>query len=40
MLGAMDHVIFLEDGRLSAEGTHQELMSTVPAYRNVVIRSE
>ena len=40
MLGAMDHVVFLEDGRLRAEGTHQELMSDVPAYRNVVIRSE
>lgn len=40
MLGGMDHVVFLEDGRLSAEGTHQELMTSTPAYRNVVIRSE
>lgn len=40
MLGAMDRVVFLEDGRLSAQGTHNELMSSVPAYRNVVIRSE
>lgn len=40
MLGAMDHVVFLEDGRRRAEGTHQELMSSNPAYRNVVIRSE
>nr|WP_209068119.1 ABC transporter ATP-binding protein [Arthrobacter pigmenti] len=40
MLGVMDHVVFLEDGRLSTEGTHQELMSSIPAYRNVVIRSE
>jgi ABC-type multidrug transport system fused ATPase/permease subunit len=40
MLGAMDHVVFLENGRLRAEGTHQELMAAVHAYRNVVIRSE
>ncbi|WP_028280931.1 ABC transporter ATP-binding protein [Arthrobacter sp. H5] len=40
MLGVMDHVVFLEDGRLSAEGTHQDLLASQPAYRNVVIRSE
>ncbi len=40
MLGVMDHVVFLEDGRLSAQGTHQQLMSSTAAYRNVVIRSE
>ncbi len=40
MLRTMDRVVFLEDGRVSAQGTHRELMSGNPAYRNVVIRSE
>ncbi|MHA7272206.1 ABC transporter ATP-binding protein [Arthrobacter sp. TMT4-20] len=40
MLGVMDHVIYLEDGRVAAEGTHLELLTSQPAYRNVVIRSE
>lgn len=40
MLGVMDHVVYLEDGQVAAEGTHQELLSSQPAYRNVVIRSE
>ncbi|MHA7275167.1 ABC transporter ATP-binding protein [Arthrobacter sp. Hz1] len=40
MLGVMDHVVYLEDGRVAAEGTHHDLLSSHPAYRNVVIRSE
>ncbi|MBG6179788.1 ABC transporter ATP-binding protein [Arthrobacter sp. CAN_A1] len=40
MLGVMDHVVYLEDGHVAAEGTHQDLLSRHPAYRNVVIRSE
>ncbi|GAA1108889.1 ABC transporter ATP-binding protein [Arthrobacter flavus] len=40
MLGVMDHVIYLEEGRVAAEGTHLELLRSQPAYRNVVIRSE
>lgn len=40
MLGVMDHVVFLRDERVCAEGTHQELLSSEPSYRNVVIRSE
>ena len=40
LLGAMDTVTFLEDGTVSARGTHRELLDTVPAYRRVVIRGE
>ncbi len=40
LLGVVDQVLFLEDGRISATGTHRELMAANPAYRNVVIRSE
>lgn len=39
MLGAVDHVVFLADGRIAAEGKHVDLINT-PQYRNVVIRSE
>ncbi|HEY8294824.1 MAG TPA: ABC transporter ATP-binding protein [Micrococcaceae bacterium] len=39
MLGAMDRVLYLEDGRLAAEGTHLDLLGN-PNYRNVVIRGE
>lgn len=40
MLGSMDKVIFLDGDTFQAEGTHQELLATQPAYRKVVIRSE
>ena len=40
LLGVVDQVLFLEDGRISAAGTHRDLMAAHPAYRNVVIRSE
>ncbi len=40
VLRAMDRVVFLEDGRVAAQGSHRDLMRTNSAYRNVVIRSE
>lgn len=40
MLGSMDKVIFLDGDTFQAEGTHQELLASQPAYRKVVIRSE
>lgn len=40
LLGVMDSVVFLDEGRVQAEGTHGELLATNSAYRNVVIRSE
>ena len=38
MLGAMDTVLFLDGGGLLTQGTHHELLATVPDYRTVVIR--
>lgn len=32
----MDKIIYLEDGRLSAVGTHAHLLETSPAYRHMV----
>lgn len=32
----MDRIIFLEDGAVTAEGTHQELYEGCPAYRRMV----
>lgn len=40
MLRTMDRVLFMEDGRVSAQGSHKDLMTSNTAYRNVVIRSE
>ncbi|THJ65501.1 ABC transporter ATP-binding protein [Arthrobacter echini] len=40
LLRTMDTVVFLEDGLVSAQGSHQELMESSAAYRDVVIRSE
>ncbi|BBE23498.1 multidrug ABC transporter permease [Arthrobacter sp. MN05-02] len=40
LLRAVDRVLFLEDGRVTARGSHRDLMATSPAYRQVVIRSE
>jgi ABC-type multidrug transport system fused ATPase/permease subunit len=39
MLGRVDHVVFLVDGRVVAEGTHRDLLG-IPAYRAVVERGE
>ena len=40
MLDQTDHVFFVEDGRVVAEGTHRELLRTSPAYRWTVTRGE
>ena len=34
-----DRVVLLVDGRVVAGGTHEELLETEPAYRDVVVRS-
>ena len=33
---ALDKILFLEDGRLTAVGTHAQLQETCPAYRKMV----
>jgi hypothetical protein len=33
-------VLLLQDGRIAADGTHVELMATVPAYAEVLARAE
>ena len=33
-----DHVVLLADGRVVAEGSHEELLATQPRYREVVVR--
>ncbi len=33
-----DHVALLVDGRVAAEGSHEELLATEPRYRQVVVR--
>lgn len=40
VLRTMDRVLFLEDGRVTAQGRHKDLMAANASYRNVVIRSE
>jgi ABC-type multidrug transport system fused ATPase/permease subunit len=40
LLDAADHVVYLDAGRLAAEGTHRELLETFPPYRRTVIRGE
>jgi len=35
-----DHVALLEDGRITALGTHSELLATVPAYRRLLASAE
>ncbi|WP_306214591.1 ABC transporter ATP-binding protein [Actinoplanes sp. RD1] len=35
-----DEVVFLQDGRVAAVGTHTELMATVPGYRELVTAYE
>jgi ATP-binding cassette subfamily B protein len=34
----MDRIIFLEDGRVAAVGSHEELLRTCPAYEELVNR--
>jgi ABC-type multidrug transport system fused ATPase/permease subunit len=40
MLAKADTVAWFDDGRLVATGSHDELMSTTPAYRRTVTREE
>ncbi len=40
VLDQADRVVFLEQGRVTAAGTHRELLSSVPAYRATVTRDE
>jgi ABC-type multidrug transport system fused ATPase/permease subunit len=40
LLDAADHVIYLDAGRLAAEGTHRQLLENHPPYRRTVIRGE
>ncbi|RKF24970.1 ABC transporter ATP-binding protein [Micromonospora globbae] len=40
LLGHADHVIFVEDGKVVAEGTHAELFDQEPRYRAAVSRGE
>jgi ABC-type multidrug transport system fused ATPase/permease subunit len=39
LLDQADHVAFVEDGKVVAEGTHRELLAAEPRYRAVVTRS-
>ncbi|WP_026877404.1 ABC transporter ATP-binding protein [Jiangella gansuensis] len=40
MLAVADTVVWFDDGRPAASSTHDDLMSTVPAYRRTVTREE
>ncbi|WP_129667841.1 ABC transporter ATP-binding protein [Phytoactinopolyspora endophytica] len=40
MLAQADTVIWFDDGRIAASGTHQELLATTTDYRRTVIREE
>jgi ABC-type multidrug transport system fused ATPase/permease subunit len=40
MLDRADHVIYLEGGRVVAEGGHRDLLDTAPAYAATVTRGE
>jgi ATP-binding cassette subfamily B protein len=39
-LALVDSVVFLEDGRVAAVGTHQELLAGTPRYAEVLARDE
>jgi len=40
VLDRADHVVFVEDGKVAAEGSHRELLETEPRYAAVVTRGE
>ncbi|MDR8412645.1 ABC transporter ATP-binding protein/permease [Nonomuraea sp. 3-1Str] len=40
VLDRTDHVIYVEDGRVLAEGTHRELLESSPSYAATVTRGE
>jgi ABC-type multidrug transport system fused ATPase/permease subunit len=39
LLDQADHVVYVDDGKVTAEGTHRELLAAEPRYRAVVTRS-
>jgi ABC-type multidrug transport system fused ATPase/permease subunit len=40
MLDRADHVVYIEDGKVVAEGKHRELLSSEPRYEATVTRGE
>jgi ABC-type multidrug transport system fused ATPase/permease subunit len=40
VLGRAEHVVFVEDGKVVAEGRHDELLAAEPRYRDTVSREE
>ncbi len=40
LLDHADHVVYVEDGKVLAEGTHRALLADEPRYRRVVTREE
>ncbi|GAA4224559.1 ABC transporter ATP-binding protein [Actinomadura meridiana] len=40
MLDRADHVVFVQDGRVAAEGAHRDLLETEPRYAATVTRGE
>jgi ABC-type multidrug transport system fused ATPase/permease subunit len=40
LLDHAEHVVFLQDGEVAAEGTHRELLASVPAYSRTVTRGD
>jgi len=40
LLDAADRVVFVRDGRVTADGTHRELLSARADYADVVTRGE
>jgi ABC-type multidrug transport system fused ATPase/permease subunit len=40
VLDRADHVVFVEDGKVAAEGGHRELLESEPRYAAVVTREE
>ncbi len=40
VLDQADRVVFVDDGRVAAEGTHRELLQSSPAYRFAVTRED
>jgi len=40
LLNHCDDVVFVRDGVVEARGTHRELLSEHPAYRDTVTRGE
>jgi ABC-type multidrug transport system fused ATPase/permease subunit len=40
MLDRADHVIYIEDGKVIAEGRHRDLLESEPRYADAVTRGE